>query len=126
MKIMRQIAILFFICILGQGVSQVLPIPIPGSIIGMLLLLALLLSHWIKINEVEVVGNFLLSNMAFFFIPVGVSVMESYDVLQGKIVILLLVCILTTIITFGATGLAVQCVVTLQEKKRRQKDASDI
>lgn len=126
MNIMRQIAILFLICILGQGLSHFLPIPIPGSVIGMLLLLGLLLMKWVKIKHVETVGHFLLKNMAFFFIPAGVSVMENYAALQGKIIVLLLICIMTTIITFGATGIAVKMVIGLQEKTRGKEDADNI
>ena len=126
MNIMRQIAILFLICILGQGLSHFLPIPIPGSVIGMLLLLGLLLMKWVKIKHVETVGHFLLKNMAFFFIPAGVSVMENYAALQGKIIVLLLICIMTTIITFGATGVAVKMVIGLQEKTRGKEDADNI
>ncbi|MHC1747957.1 MAG: CidA/LrgA family protein [Cellulosilyticaceae bacterium] len=126
MNIMRQIAILFLICILGQGLSHFLPIPIPGSVIGMLLLLGLLLMKWVKIKHVETVGHFLLKNMAFFFIPAGVSVMENYAALQGKIIVLLLICIMTTIITFGATGIAVKMVIGLQEKTRGKENADNI
>lgn len=119
MSIMLQIATLFVICLLGEGITTFFGLAIPGSIIGMTLLLAFLLLRWIKIQQVEQVGNFLLKNLAFFFVPAGVSVMEHYEMLKGNIIILIVICLITTILTFGATGITVKIVMRLQEKMRR-------
>lgn len=64
-----------------------------------LLLLALYLKI-IKLEEVEAVATFLTNNMAFFFIPAAVPVMEYFDILKREIIKILLICIFSVVITF--------------------------
>lgn len=122
MKILFQLAVVFFLCLVGQAVAGVLPIAIPASIISLVLLLLLLLLRVIKPGQIKEVSEFLLANMAFLFIPSGVAVIEQYPALRGHILVLLLVCILTTLLTFLAAAYTVAGVIRLQEyvaKKRR-------
>lgn len=121
MHIIRQIAVLFALCLLGEVVSRVIPIPIPASVISMVLLLALLLKGLLKTEHVEDVGRFLLGNMAFFFIPIGVSIMEHGELLKTTFIPILLICIVTTILTFAATGLTVQAVMNWQQRKKEAR-----
>lgn len=122
MSIIMQVGIIFGLCFIGNVVASIMPIPIPGSIIGMGLMLILLGTKFLKVKQVEDVSGFLLRNMAFFFIPAGVSIMESFSVIKDKIGVLLLICVLTTIITFGVTGLTAKAIIKYQEKPRRRKD----
>ena len=84
MKYLFQAGIVFGVCLLGELLSKV--IPIPTSVLSMVLLFVLLLLKWIKPRHIEHFGNFLLKNMAFFFIPAGVAIMEpvSYTHLRGR------------------------------------------
>lgn len=116
MKILLQIAIVFIICLLGEAIAVVLPITFPSSVISMILLFLLLLSKILKPEHIKEKTNFLLKNMAFFFIPAGVSIMNYYDVLKGNILKLLIICLLTTVITFLATAYTVKFVMKLQNK----------
>ena len=78
----------------------------------------------IKERHIKDVSQFLLKNMAFFFIPVAVSIMDNITYLQGHIMVFLLICIVATLLTFIATSYAVIGVMKLQEKmtaKRGQK-----
>lgn len=120
MHIIRQIAVLFGLCLLGEAVSMLLPIPIPASVISMMLLLGLLLKGWLKLGHIEDVGKFLLSNMAFFFVPIGVSMMEHSALLKETIGPIIVICIVTTILTFGATGMTVELVMKWQQKHKEK------
>lgn len=119
MNICMQIAILFFICLLGQGVSQILPFPFPGNIIAMIILFILLITKVMKPEMIQDFTGFLLANMAFFFVPAGVSILESYPIMKEHILSIFLICLLSTIITFFVTFAVVKLVVTWQEKKRK-------
>ena len=121
MHVMVQIGIVFSLCILGEAVVSILSIPIPGNIIGMILLLILLALKWIKIKHIQDISNFLLRNMAFFFIPAGVGIIENFEMMKGQLVSILLVCLLSTVITFAVTGLTAEAIIHYQEK-RRTKD----
>jgi holin-like protein len=116
MKLLAQIAIVFGICLIGEVIAGFLPIPIPASIISMVLLLILLFVRIIKIEHIREKADFLLQNMAFFFIPAGVSILENYQYLQDAIIPFLIICFVTTFLTFAATSLTVKAVLYLQER----------
>ena len=122
MKILTQLAIVFGICLVGECISAILPFTFPSSVIGMIILF--LLVKIIKERHIKDVSQFMLKNMAFFFIPVAVSIMDNITYLQGHIMVFLLICIVATLLTFIATSYAVIGVMKLQEKitaKRGQK-----
>lgn len=114
MKLMLQIGIVFGICLIGEMISNILPFAFPSSVISMLLLLVLLLFRVIKVSYIREKTDFLLKNMAFFFIPSGVALMENVDVVKGHIIQLLVICFLTTMLTFVATSFTIKFVLFLQ------------
>lgn len=66
---MAEIAIVFGVCLVSEGIAALLPFTFPASVISMILLLALLLSGIIKERHIDRVCRFFVGNMAFFFIP---------------------------------------------------------
>lgn len=118
MKIILQIGIVLGICLLGEGIKMFLPFPFPAGIISMILLFILLCTGCLKREHVNEKSNFLLQNMAFFFIPAGVGILSNYDALKGSILPLFAVCLLTTVITFTVTVFTVKGVMRLQKGKR--------
>ena len=76
MKIIKQIGIFFTVCWLSQVVAAYLPFSFPSSVIGMILLFICLLAGVLKIEHIQEKADFLMENMAFFFVPAGVSVMN--------------------------------------------------
>lgn len=77
MKILTQLAIVFGICLVGECISAILPFAFPSSVIGMIILFLLMLVKIIKERHIKDVSQFMLKNMAFFFIPVAVSIMDN-------------------------------------------------
>lgn len=119
MKVITQIGIVFMICLMGEGIAKILPIPFPASVISMILLFILLLSKILKPDHIKEKSDFLLKNMAFFFMPGGVTIMENYELLKGSIVQLIVICLVTLILTFAATACTVKAVMKLQNKRRK-------
>ena len=60
-----------------------------------------------------------MENMAFFFVPAGVSVMNYFDILKSTLVPFLIICIISTIITFVATAYSVQLVMRLMNRRKK-------
>lgn len=118
MKLFRELLIILIIYFLGEFLSKSLHLPIPGNILGMLILLALLCTKVIKINQVEKVSNFFLDHLSFFFIPAGVGLITSVAVIKDSWYKLLIVCIITTVIVIISTGHIVQL---LSKKKGSEK-----
>ena len=103
MKILIQIGFILFICWISQIVEWLLPFSFPASVIGMILLFFLLYFRLVRPAQLKEFATFLLSNMAFFFIPAGVNLMNYFDLLKDNIFPLLLICILSTLVTFFVT-----------------------
>ncbi|HEX3076812.1 MAG TPA: CidA/LrgA family protein [Lachnospiraceae bacterium] len=122
MKLMIQILIVFGLCLLGEGIALILPFTFPASLISMIILLILLISKLIKVEHIKELSEFLLSNMAFFFVPAGIAIIEQYSLLKGKILILLFVCIITTILTFLATAFTVSTVMRIMHKGENEHE----
>ncbi|BCN29822.1 CidA/LrgA family protein [Anaeromicropila herbilytica] len=116
MKLMLQIGVIFLICLVGEGISSILPIAFPGSVIAMILLFILLLTKVLRPDHIKEKSDFLAKNMAFFFIPAGVSIIKYYDVISKSILPLLIVCIITTILTFAVTAYTVTFIMRFLQK----------
>ncbi|TCO74760.1 CidA/LrgA family protein [Marinisporobacter balticus] len=108
MKLFGQFIIIVCIWQLGEWLSKVSSLPIPGSILGMFILFSLLFFKVIKLSWVEYCGNFLLKHLAFFFIPAGVGLIASLDLLKANWLSLSIIILLSTIIVMGVTGYVVQ------------------
>lgn len=121
MKIILQIGVVLGICLAGEGISLLLPIPFPGSVIAIILLFLLLLSGLLRPDHIRQKSDFLLQNMAFFFIPAGVGIIEYADSLLPVLLPLLLICLITTILTFAASSLTARLVIYLQGKAAASK-----
>ncbi len=118
MKILRQMGVLLGILFGSNILQKVLGIPLPGTVLGMLILLICLLTGIIKLEMVEEVSEFLLEHLIFFFVPAGVSIMLSVDIIKDKWLSILIVVILSTILVLIVTGLTVEA---LKSKKEEAK-----
>ena len=111
MKLLCQVGVIFGVCWISQILESLLPIPFPASVIGMVLLFILLATGVLKLEHVREKADFLLANMAFFFLPAGVSVMNYFDVL--------VICLVTTVLVFGATALSIKFTLRLMERGKK-------
>lgn len=123
MKIIKQIFVILLFYIIGEIlaylIGAILPgVYVPGTIIGLVLLILVIISGKITLDHVDEVGTFLTNNMAFFFIPAAVSVIEYLDLLESNIFKILVIIVLTTIISFLAIYGSV--LLTLKLMKREE------
>ena len=123
MKLMLQIGLVFGICLLGQVIAAVLPIAFPGSVISMVLLFLLLVFKVVRVDHIRQKADFLLKNMAFFFIPAGVGIVAQFDAIKNSIPALLVVIVVTSVLTFGSTALVVQGTIALQDRWTNRREA---
>ena len=81
MKLYVQLMIIFSISLIGEGISYLFHLPIPGSIIGLILLFLALQFKIFRLRHVSMVGNFLLANMTILFLPPAVGIMDKFHVI---------------------------------------------
>jgi len=111
-----QFAIILMVTYLGEIISKLIEVPIPGPIIGMLIFLILLERKIIKLDQVEKASKLLLLYLPLFFIPPGVKLMSALDLLNGNILKIFLLMVITTALTMGMTGLTVQYLINRRRK----------
>ena len=111
--VLRQICVLLGVCLVGEAVSSVLPFAFPASVIAMVLLLILLFSGLVKPKHLGQTGNFLLDNMALFFVPSCTSIVKYLDVLLENAWVIVVISLITTPLVFAVTGHVVQLTVKL-------------
>ena len=121
LKLLIQIGIIFGLYWVSQGVEAILPFPFPASVISMLVLLALLVSKGLKVERVREVADFAMGNLSFFFVPVVVSVMNYVDILAEKAVALLVICLVSTVLTFGVTAWVVQLTCRAMNRRKGER-----
>ena len=116
-RIVLQLALIMAVCLAGQRIADVLPLGIPGNICSMVLLLLFLVSGVIRMGSIKDAADFLLDNMAVFFIPAAVAIMGSFDLLAGNILKLVAICLITTVLVFFVTSFTVSTVANLMARR---------
>lgn len=119
MKILNQLAIILGLWAVGEYISSFIQniVVIPGSIIGMILLFILLKIKILKLESINEVSNFFLDNMAIFFIPAGVSLIKSLDIIANNIFVLVITIFISTIIVMYGTGKLVDIMIDKKTKE---------
>ncbi len=121
--LLAQLCLVMGVYAAGCALASVLPISLPGNIVGMVLLLVLLATRVLKTKYVSDACTYLIDNMSLFFIPAGVAIMGCFSLLEGNAAKFALVCIITTVLVFLATSYTVILVSRLMERHERKKDA---
>lgn len=116
-NILFHIGILYFFYFIGVWIQQTLHLFIPGSIIGMLLLLLLFTTKVIKPKWIEQGTTLLLQHMPLLFLPVTIGILNFLDVFAGKGMLLIFVALISTWIVMISSGLTSQVVAVRKERK---------
>ncbi len=107
MKLYVQFMIILLFSIVGEVISVLFHLPVPGSIIGLILLFIALQLKIIRLRHIHTVGTFLLDNMTILFLPASVGVMQYVDVIVPNLFPLVLIVLGALIINLMTMGLVV-------------------
>lgn len=108
LKLLKQLAIICAIFFAGHLFQTLTNFPIPSTVLGMILLLILLLTGVVKLKQIEEVSQFLLDHLTFLFIPGGVGLIASLDLIKDQWLQILILIVVSTSIVITVTGLTVQ------------------
>ncbi|GED18540.1 CidA/LrgA family protein [Kurthia gibsonii] len=122
LNITLQIAFLYVLSLLGGIIVEFLHVPLPGSIIGLIILLLLLHMKIVKKEYVADGAGFLLPILTLLFIPATVGVMNYPELLSWLGVSLLIITIISTIFSLGVTAKFAQKL----EQTERQKEEVEV
>lgn len=119
MKHLISIGIITAVCFAGELLYFLLPLPIPASIYGLLLMLILLLTGIVKVHQVELTSNFFLKVMPLFFLEPAVKLMTSLPALKGNVISILFLCLVSTIIVTVITGMTAEKICACRRSKNQ-------
>lgn len=122
MKYMRQFGIILLVSLLGEICHFLIPLPIPASIYGLVLMLMALQTGIVNPASVQDVGRFLIEIMPLMFIPAAVGLMEVWPTLKPLCVPFVLIMLLSTIIVMAVTGWCTQGILRLEERRKKKKE----
>jgi holin-like protein len=113
-------AIILGLLVLGDALSRLLGIPVPGSVLGMILMSAGLGLRIIRLEWVEQTSAFFTGNLAFFFVPAGVGLMTHFDLLRENGLAILGITVFSTLCVLILTGLFHKALLPKIRKKKAQ------
>ena len=116
MRYIRQCLIILGISLIGEILKYILPLPIPASIYGMVLLFAGLMTGWIKLENVKEAGTFLIEIMPLMFIPAAVGLVDSFGELKAVMLPVLVISAVSTVFVMIVTGNTAQGIIRRKKK----------
>ena len=116
MKYFRQFFLILAISFLGEILHMVLPLPVPASIYGLVLMLLALVTGIIKIDQVKDTAVFLIEIMPVMFIPAAVGIIESWDIIKPNVIAYAIITIVSTVLVMAVAGRVTQWVIRHSKK----------
>lgn len=120
MKWMQQFGVIAAVTCAGEILKALLPLPIPGSIYGLVLMLILLMSGILKLHQVKEAAEFLVETMPVMFIPAGVGLVTAWEQLQDILAPVCLITVITTFLVMIVTGKVTDALIA-----KKQGDVKD-
>lgn len=116
--------ILIYLCLLaGNAISTLIPLHIPGSIIGMLLLFSLLTSQILPPSWVKPGCHLFIRHMALLFVPISVGIMNYYQQLISQFGPLVVSCLISSLITMLIVGYSSHYVHGIRKVKSNKEQS---
>lgn len=126
MKYMKQFCLIMFISFLGEGLHHYLPLPIPSSIYGLVILFVGLMTGVVKLSHVEETGRFLIEIMPLMFIPAAVGLLESWGILAPIWIPIIGITLITTVIVMIVSGKITQFVIRMENQEEKSFGAKGV
>ena len=116
MKYLKQFGIILGISFIGEALHHFLPLPVPGSIYGIVILFVALVSGVLKVDKIKETSAFLIEIMPAMFIPAAVGLIDVWDLLESKWPVYLLIIVVSTILVMAISGLITQAVIGKEKR----------
>lgn len=116
MKYLKQFLAIIAISFAGEALKEIIPLPVPASIYGMLIMFILLSTGIIKLSWVSDVGDFLIEIMPIMFIPAAVGLLDSWGILKSVLLPVAVITVVSTVVVMIVSGKVTQFVARLERK----------
>ena len=117
MKYLYQFLIIIGFSFAGEMIHAVLPLPVPASVYGLVLLFVCLMLGIVKLNQIEAAADFFLQIMPVLFIGASVSLMNIFQDILGSLAAILVITVISTCAVMVVTGKTAQFIIERKERK---------
>lgn len=121
MKYIKQFFIIILISFIGEILNELIPLPIPASIYGIIILFLCLQFKIVKLKDVKDVSVFFIDTMPLMFIPPCVGLMTSWNIIKADFVPYITITVTSTFVVMIVSGLVTQAIIR-KDKKKEAKD----
>ena len=111
MKHVQQFSIILLISVIGELLKTFLPLPVPASVYGLIIMLVALLTGILKLDQVKGAADFLVEIMPVMFVPAGAGLITAWSTLKPICVPVLIMTFISTVIVMVVTGKVTQGVI---------------
>ena len=118
MKYLKQFLIIIGFSFAGEALHVLLPLPVPASIYGIILLFSALMSGRLKVSHIAGASSFLLEIMPLLFIPAAVGLIPAWGILRDSLWQYALVMFISTFVVMFFAGHVTQFIIRHQKKKQ--------
>lgn len=119
MKYLRQFFIILAFSFAGEVLHALIPMQVPASIYGLVLLFIALLVGWVKLPQIRETANLLITVMPLMFIPAGVGLLESWGELRTILLPVCVIVVVSTILVMGISGMVTQAMIRKSPKNQK-------
>lgn len=123
MKYLKQFGIIMVVSFVGEILNYVLPLPIPASIYGIVLMFVCLETKIIKLDAVKDTAKFLIEIMPIMFIPAAAGVIDAWGIIKPDLIPYIVVLIVSTVVVMAVSGRVTQRVIRIQNRVRKKVQA---
>lgn len=116
MKYLTQFLRILAFTLAGELLQRLVPLPIPASVYGLVLLFGALNTGLVKLEQVKDAGGFLISILPILFVSPAVGILDNWEAIRGALIPILALTLLSTVLTFGIAGRATQAMMGKEEK----------
>ncbi|MBQ9149145.1 MAG: CidA/LrgA family protein [Oscillospiraceae bacterium] len=116
MKYLSQFLIILGFTLVGEALQRIVPLPIPASVYGIVLLFLALCFKLIKLEQVKEAGGFLTSILPVLFVSPAVGILENWALIRNALIPMFLLVLASTALTFGISGRIAQAIMKKEEK----------
>ena len=109
-------------CFLGEVLHAVLPLPVPASVYGLVLLLAALTAGIVKLEQVKETGTYLTGIFPLLFVPAAAGVMELWAEMGNMLLPIVISIIPVTVLVMVSAGKTTQALTS--RKKEADHDTA--
>lgn len=121
-KYLFQFARILAFCFLGEILHAVLPLPIPASVYGLILLLLALRLGIVKLEQVKEVGLFLTGIFPLLFVPAAAGVMELWAEMGNMLLPIIIAIVPVTVLVLASAGRTTQALTSRRKNKEAAHD----